>query len=573
MRKVYKFVALMLQIFFLISAENRRDYKILVEAEVLKAKYVESTKTVTVITSKDLKSLPFSSLSGLLSSLFSLTVLRRGPESFDVGIRGSSPKRVLILVNGIRINDPQTEHFNMEIPISLKDIDRIEIIKGGTSTFYGSGAFAGVINIITKARGKVYVDFTGGEKGFYSAGFKAAPGYFTLGLSSRRSDGYYPGQEFEVKKVNVGFSKGKISLFGGISWKKLGERNFYAPYPSYEEIESFLLTGKYSSGNLEVSFLSRKLKDHFILDRTRPKWYENFHDNYLNTVKTTYSLSFKNFSLMVGGEGYLESLTSQRLGNHLRKSGALFLLARKATLRTLFESGIRIELFTVYRPFAGFYAGLEQDLGGSMYLTISAGNSIRRPTFTELYYESPANIGDPRLAPEKSLNLEAGLKGKAGKLDASVSLYFRRERDVIDWVRNSSGEPWRAKNLPDVNFLGVEFNLGWRGNGFLAGIGGMRNSISHSIDVETKYALAFEKIKLSGMLGINRGRMSLYSVVSYKEMYRGEGGFFLDSRFSISVGRARFYIQGNNLFNTVIEEIPGIKIPGRWFFVGVSMEN
>lgn len=572
MRKFYRLIAFMLPVFFLISAENRRDFKILVEGEALKAKYAESTKTVTVITFRDLKNLPFRTLSGLLSSLSSMTVLRRSPESFDVGIRGSSPKRVLILVNGMRINDPQTEHFNMEIPVSLGDIERIEIIKGGTSTFYGSGAFAGVINIITKSRGKVYVDFTGGEKGFYSAVLRASPGPFTLSLSSRKSDGNYPGQEFDVKKLNIGFSKGKISLFGGVSWKKLGEKNFYAPYPSYEEIGSFLITGKYSSGNLEVSFLSRKLRDHFILDRTRPQWYENFHDNYLNTVKTTYSLSFKSISLMVGGEGSLESITSERLGNHRRESGAVFLLTRKATLKTLLESGVRIEFFRGYRPFIGLYGGLERELGNSIYLTVSAGNSIRRPTFTELYYESPANLGNSQLLPEKSFNLEGGLKGNAGKLDASVSLYFRRERNIIDWVRNSSSEPWRAENLPDVNFAGVEFSMGWKGDGITARIGGMRNLISHSIALETKYALAFEKVKLSGMLGVNRGRLSVFSVISYKEMYRGEGGFFLNSRLALRIGRARFYIQGNNLFNSVIEEIPGIKIPGRWIFAGISLE-
>ena len=573
MRGFYKAIALIVITLFISGGERKeKKYRVVVEGEALKARYAESTKTVTVLTSEDLKGLPFDSLSQLLSSLSFLTVLRRGPESFDVGIRGSSPKRVLILINGLRLNDPQTEHFNMEIPLSLRDIERIEIIKGGTSTFYGSGAFAGAINIVVKGKRRGHINLTGGEKGFFSADFMGGMGAFSLSFSSRRSDGYYPGREFDIKTINMGFSEGGISVFGGLSWKKLGEKGFYAPFPSYEEVGSFLLTGKYNHGGLEFSFLSRGLNDHFILDRTRPEWYENFHNNYLNTVRTSYSFPFKGFSVLMGGEASLESIRSQRLGDHDRGGGAVFLLARKATLKTLFESGLRMEVFSGYSPFAGIYAGMEREIGNGIFFTLSAGNSLRRPTFTELYYRSPANLGNPKLVPEKSLNLETGLRAGVKGLSMGVSVYIRREKGVIDWVRNSSDEPWRAENLPDMTFGGAEFNLKWRGKGIFLGIGGMFNLVFHSIDRETKYALAFEREKISGMVGVNSGVFSLSSVLSYKRMYSGEGGVFLDSRFSVRFRKLTFYIQGNNLFNTIIEEIPGIRIPGRWISGGVSLE-
>ena len=66
----------------------------------------------------------------------------------DPSIRGGSAKQVKILLNGIDMTDPQTEHYSMDIPIDALMIERIEVLQG---TNYAIDAFSGAINIVTKS--------------------------------------------------------------------------------------------------------------------------------------------------------------------------------------------------------------------------------------------------------------------------------------------------------------------------------------------------------------------------------------------------------------------------------------
>ncbi len=72
-----------------------------------------------------------------------------GGVQTDVSIRGSSFGQTLILVNGLRVNDAQSGHHNMDLPLPLESLDRIEVLRGAGSTFYGSDALGGTINFIT----------------------------------------------------------------------------------------------------------------------------------------------------------------------------------------------------------------------------------------------------------------------------------------------------------------------------------------------------------------------------------------------------------------------------------------
>ena len=81
----------------------------------------------------------------------SLDVMERAPDGVqaDISIRGSSFGQTLILLNGQRLNDVQSGHHNMDIPVPLESVSRIEVMRGSGSTLYGSDAAGGVINIIT----------------------------------------------------------------------------------------------------------------------------------------------------------------------------------------------------------------------------------------------------------------------------------------------------------------------------------------------------------------------------------------------------------------------------------------
>jgi iron complex outermembrane receptor protein len=81
-----------------------------------------------------------------------MDIRRRGANGVqsDVSFRGSSFEQVLLLINGIRMNDSQTGHNSLNLPVDLGDVERIEVIKGPAARRFGQNAYAGAINIITK---------------------------------------------------------------------------------------------------------------------------------------------------------------------------------------------------------------------------------------------------------------------------------------------------------------------------------------------------------------------------------------------------------------------------------------
>ncbi|CAF4007439.1 unnamed protein product, partial [Rotaria sp. Silwood1] len=89
---------------------------------------------------------------------------------------GGTFQQVLVVLDGIRLNDPLTGHFSSYIPIAPAEIDRIEILFGAASAIYGTEAVGGVIHIITKSfhssnitkTKQIQAQFTGGEYGLFN---------------------------------------------------------------------------------------------------------------------------------------------------------------------------------------------------------------------------------------------------------------------------------------------------------------------------------------------------------------------------------------------------------------------
>src|SRR6185312_16261858 len=93
----------------------------------------------------------FNSVVDYLGQDSSLNLQSRAPAGVqsDLSIRGTTFEQSLILLNGFRINDPETGHLNLDIPVPLDAISRIEVLHGSGSTFYGSDAIGGAVNLIT----------------------------------------------------------------------------------------------------------------------------------------------------------------------------------------------------------------------------------------------------------------------------------------------------------------------------------------------------------------------------------------------------------------------------------------
>ena len=94
----------------------------------------------------------FNSVTDALQLDPSVDLRERAPNGVqtDVSIRGGTFGQTLVLLNGFRVNDAQTGHHNMDMPVPLEAISGVEILRGSGSTMYGSDAVGGVINFITR---------------------------------------------------------------------------------------------------------------------------------------------------------------------------------------------------------------------------------------------------------------------------------------------------------------------------------------------------------------------------------------------------------------------------------------
>ena len=112
-------------------------------------------RTIVILTREDLARLPLSTPIDALRLVPSVEVRERGPRGVqaDFAIRGASFGQALVLVNGARLNDAQSGHHNGDIPVSLLDVERIEVLLGGGASVHGADAVGGAINVITRRAG------------------------------------------------------------------------------------------------------------------------------------------------------------------------------------------------------------------------------------------------------------------------------------------------------------------------------------------------------------------------------------------------------------------------------------
>jgi iron complex outermembrane receptor protein len=110
----------------------------------------EMDRSVALIPARE-QSIVVNTLADLLQLDSSLDLRRRAPDGIqgDLSIRGGSFGQTLVLVNGQRMNDAQSGRHNLDVPLPLESVERIEVMRGAGSTLYGSDAVGGVVNIAT----------------------------------------------------------------------------------------------------------------------------------------------------------------------------------------------------------------------------------------------------------------------------------------------------------------------------------------------------------------------------------------------------------------------------------------
>ncbi len=128
--------------------------EIIVTANRFPQKQVNTGKVMTVINRQEIERSPFASVGELLARQSGITVIgaNNAPgTNNDLYVRGGGTGKTLVLVDGFPAYDGSTIRATFDINfLPLGEVERIEVLKGGQSTLYGSDAVAGVVNIITR---------------------------------------------------------------------------------------------------------------------------------------------------------------------------------------------------------------------------------------------------------------------------------------------------------------------------------------------------------------------------------------------------------------------------------------
>ena len=277
------------------TSEEQLD-EILITSSRIDLPFSENSRTITVITSEDIKNSTATNVTDLLQSVAGLDIRRRGIDGMqsDIYIRGGQFNQTLILIDGFKTEDPQTGHHTMNMMIPIEDIERIEIIKGPSARIFGQNAFSGAVNIVTKSNVKeqVKLEVGSGSYGKLSVGLTAATNLekssHLVNFEYNGSDGYRENTDFKninyFLKSSIKTNHEPIDVIATFIDRKFGASNFYTNNPvynEYEETQTSLVgistTIHKNNWTFKPKLYWKRGQDMFVLKREDPSFSRNFN--------------------------------------------------------------------------------------------------------------------------------------------------------------------------------------------------------------------------------------------------------------------------------------------------------
>jgi iron complex outermembrane receptor protein len=548
------------------------------------------TRTVRIIDGEELKSLPVQSIQEALAYGLGVDLQTRGTGGAqnDLAMRGSTFEQALVLVDGVRVNDKQTGHHNLDLAVPLAAVERIEILPGHGSSVYGPAAFGGVVNIVTKKTTGPLAEIHVSAADFRTGGLsvRGAKNFAnitqSITLESTRSNGHRRETDFRHKTALAATTwQGTRSTLGlqlGYMDKDFGAYDFYTPGRNFASREQTAtswarLSGEKRSGTLTLRahVANRRHHDTFQLFPGRLATRHTTH-SFTTAADLTFDLGAGR-KLVAGGEAVLDQIRSSGLGRHEQERLAVFSEYQQTFLQYgVFNSGLRMD-HAYWGTIAAPSAGLSWWIDERVKVRAAAGRAFRAPSFTELYYQDPINHGNSALKPEQAESYELGAEVRlSGNWTGSTTVFLRQQHDLIDWSGATLSGPWYVQNIGDADMRGWETGCSgaWRSVTAQAQYTLMSTQQNHRYI--SKYALRYPVHQLTGRLnyaaawGLTPGLAVLY------KQRNGEGDYWLlNSKVTKIINKnISFNISATNLLNERYEEIMGVPQPGRWVGGGVE---
>lgn len=594
-----------------------------------------SGRNITIIPAKVIQNLPVHTVDEVLRYLPGVEVQSRGAfgTQSDFSIRGSTFSQVLVLIDGMRLNDPLTAHFNSNIPVAPSEIERIEVLHGPAAAQYGADAVGGVINIITRAfvqresENQTKADVKAGY-GQYNLKMGRA-GFFHHGNGYRIGGGgmWYqtPGQELGKENKNR-FNVRNASLSGGY---KLGsgwdiaartaydDRDFNAKYyytasPYDESTErttdwwNQVRVTKTSSKGLTAFEGSFKHNiDHYVFN---PAFPANHHiTDFLNLQMYQYCVLTKDWEWTYGVQANNRFIRSNDRGRHNDWHYAVFSMMQWHPTPPMTVTGsLRLDHDDNYGTELMPQMSMAYHTG-RWVLRASGGRSIRAADYTERYISTNLqgplsegrNLGNPWLKAERSWSGEAGFDVfPTNNVRISATGFLRASTNLIDYVltnstqiRNNSNlqsntDYLYAENLKNVETAGIEVefsmsrNLGenWMIEYTMGYTFADTYNSQHTV---SKYISNHAKNLINGVISIHKDRFvaGLSGLWKQRQGDRSSAiNAYMSPRYSVwniklgydVIDDITLGVEADNLFDAHYQDILGARMPGRWVMGTVS---
>lgn len=584
-----------------------------VTATRTESKMVDVPVNATVISAEKIADRHYLDVADALKDVPGATVIDSGEGADEKKIILNGDERVLVLVNGRRVNfdvgtmSRASYDLNQIPDVSL--IERIEVVKGHGGALYGSDAVGGVVNIITKkmdhSYGKVSMGFGSqqardakamytikeGKTGVMVAASKYKQGYYKYKDVADNSTKRWPGDtKFENEKVSLKLAQELTEISNlefGYDFSKysgISQYSVTSPGPS-------LIDKKTNNIYMKYDWLMNDTDQGYLQVYRNKYEYDNFGkiDEKVTGFEAQQAISTAENNKLVVGASYRSSHVNAVTGSYNDKinNKALFVSDQwEFAPRWTLDAGVRYDKHSTAGSKTTWSAGLNKKFDENSHAYFNWGQVFKAPTLDDLYYNNTSwwQIGDPNLKPEKGDTWTVGYGTRiADKTDVNISYFQSDLEDAITW--DWSGSPAYAKNIHKQKKNGMELSVA--------------HELNDNWDLEASYTYIRVKNNNHGNGYVRDANyipnMYRFGVRYHDDLWnadlflRGGSGAdksaYVDSKYmtldmSVAYKATKdlsFYAKGYNLFNKAYAESAGVNggtytypAQGRRFIIGAE---
>lgn len=593
----------------------------------------QSGRDLTIISGKDLMDLPIASLDELLRYLPGVNVQARGGfgTQGDISLRGSTFSQVLMLIDGIRINDPLTGHFNNYLPIAPSEIKRIEIVYGPSAALYGPDAVGGVIHIIThnfdgaeKQDGIGEAQLLVGEYGLWGVqaggGSATKLGYLNAGVQYQQAAGQpLPPDstdilsDFQILTTSLSLRKdiGKFSYAVRAAYdsRLFNAQYYYTTSPfdlSREEVRQFWsqarLTQRHKHGETSLDLAYKTTRDSFLFN---PAFPANIHRTQFAIAMLNHQRSLGSLGSIAGGlQADLRDINSTDRGDHNNLHWGAYLTAFLQPVEDLsINTSLRADQDNNY----GFELSPQVSLAyqlDKVAFRAMGGRAVRAADFTERFVSSQIsllspgrNLGNPDLEAERAWHAEIGtdIRPTPG-IRLSITGFYRQDNNLIDYGLTNSNDIPNATNLePDADYLFAQNILSVQTTGLESQLSVKQSWDSFNLNLilgnqliqtinpsteATRYLSNRPRFLFSAQVIASYAHFTL-AIQHLTKIREGAQASTieatLEDRYSVWHAKLSYqfrgwgvFVQGYNLGDVSYQDILGAPLPQRWIAGGIQ---